>query len=338
MRTNLPAPRDLQPPDRAYPQASAHVQYRADIDGLRAIAVMAVVAYHAGIKAAGGGFIGVDIFFVISGYLIGSIVLGEAREGQFSLLRFYERRVRRLLPALVLVLCATFALAAVYSFPAELVQLGRSMLAALFFASNIFFWRHSGYFDAPAETQPLLHTWSLAVEEQFYLFFPLTLVLLVRYAPQYLKVVIVAATALSLLLCIEATADFSKASFFLLPMRAWEFLLGVLIAIGLFPRLPDPLIRNVAAAAGLAMICAAILVFTNETPFPGFSALLPTVGAALVIGSGLSGPTFVKRLLSLRPVVFVGLISYSLYLWHWPVIVFQRSDAFFWSRRRSRRP
>lgn len=330
MSAPLPAahyPRWRRPPDSP-PGPEARLQYRADIDGLRAIAVSSVVTYHAGWEAARGGFVGVDVFFVVSGFLIGSIVLDEARENRFSFLRFYERRIRRLMPALVLVLCATFALGTLYSFPAELAQLGGSMLATLFFVSNIYFWRHSGYFDAPAEMQPLLHTWSLGIEEQFYLFFPIALVLLVRYAPRQLNLLVVGAAALSLLLCILATPEFPTASFYLLPTRAWELSLGVLIALGLFPRLDNPLIRNLAAAAGLALVCIPVFVFTGETPFPGANALAPTTGTALVIGAGLSGSTLVGRMLSLRPIVFVGLISYSLYLWHWPVIVFQRSDGF----------
>jgi len=313
---------------KAHPDIQPGLKYRPDIDGLRAVAVLAVVAYHAGIATVGGGYVGVDVFFVISGFLIGSIVLDEAREGRFSVRRFYERRIRRILPALVLVLLATFALATVHALPTELAQLGRSMLATLFFASNIYFWRHSDYFDAPAEMQPLLHTWSLAIEEQFYLFIPITLVLLVRHAPRQLNALAIAGTVLYLLLCIWATRHFQTASFYLLPTRAWELFLGILIALGLFPRMDRPLIRNFAAAAGLAMVGAAVFLFTSETNFPGANALLPTVGTALVIGAGLSGTSLVGRLLSLRPIVFVGLISYSLYLWHWPILVFQRSDAF----------
>lgn len=307
-------------------QGSGRVQYRADIDGLRAIAVLSVVAYHAGIGAVGGGFVGVDIFFVISGYLITSIVLQEASEGRFSLIDFYERRVRRLLPALVAMLAATFSLASLLALPSELDQLGRTMLATLFFSSNVYFWEHSDYFDAPAENQLLLHTWSLAIEEQFYLVVPLVIAALARRSRSSLQVTFVGGTMLSLALCIWLTPLAPSASFYLLPTRAWELLLGALVAIGLFPKLTLPIVREAAATIGLLMIGAAVVLIDSDN-FPGAKTLVPTVGTALIIGAGLSGPTLVSKLLSLRPLVFVGLISYSLYLWHWPVMVFQRTDA-----------
>ncbi len=304
------------------------MQYRADIDGLRAIAVLAIVLFHAELGGLNGGFVGVDVFFVISGFLIGSIVVREVSAGTFSFAAFFERRIRRLVPALVVMLLATFTLGLIYSMPSELKNLSRAILSTVLLSSNLYFWRTSGYFDAPQHEQPLLHMWSLAIEEQFYLFAPATLVFLARYLPRHINMAVLGVTLLSFLLCVMTTPIYTVASFFLLPARAWELLLGVCLALGLFPRMENGLARNAAAASGAAMIVTAILCYTENTSFPGVAALLPSLGAALVIGAGASGPTLVGKFLSLRPLVFVGLISYSLYLWHWPILVFQQSDSY----------
>lgn len=307
------------------------MQYRADIDGLRGVAVLLVIAYHAGLDRISGGFVGVDVFFVISGYLIGSIILDDVRHRRFSFAEFYERRVRRLLPALSVVLLVTLLLGTIYSMPPELEEIGRTVLAALTFSSNIYFWRNSDYFDTPALYQPLLHTWSLAIEEQFYVIAPILLVALARYAPRYMKAAVLGATALSLLLCIGLTPRWTAASFYLLPTRAWELLLGMSFASGALPELRSRWTAQAAGIIGAVMIASAALLFSDEMRFPGAAALLPSVGALLIIASGKRFHTIVSRILATRLIVFVGLISYSLYLWHWPLLVIQRTDAIFTS-------
>ena len=253
----------------------------------------------------------------------------ECAAGVFSLRKFYARRIRRIAPALIVTLAATLVLGIVHGLPAELAMLGKTTVAALLSVSNIFFWRHSGYFDSPAQTQPLLHTWSLSIEEQFYLFLPLGMILLYRALPQRRggRTLLVAAAAVaSFALAAAMLRDSPTATFYLLPTRAWELLLGALVWLHPFAILDRPIVRNMAAGAGAALIVATLFTYTTQTPFPGVAALPPCAGAACIIAAGQAGPTAVGRALSLKPLVFVGLISYSLYLWHWPIIVFQNSD------------
>ena len=308
--------------------------YRPDIDGLRAVAVLPIVAFHAGTPWLGGGFVGVDVFFVISGFLIGSLVDKQCAAGTFSFRGFYARRVRRIAPALLATLGGTLALGVAYGLPAELAGLGRTTLAALASVSNIYFWRHSDYFDTPAQAQPLLHTWSLSIEEQFYLFLPVGMVLLYRWLPRRgaRTALIGAGALLSFAASAALVDDYPTATFYLLPTRAWELLLGVLVGLWPVRALARPAVREAVAAAGAGMIAAALFLFTPKTVFPGPAALLPCLGAACIIAAGQAGPSVVGRALSTRPAVFVGLISYSLYLWHWPVIVFQTSDEFLVGR------
>jgi peptidoglycan/LPS O-acetylase OafA/YrhL len=325
------------------------LKHRTDIDGLRAVAVLPVVAYHAGMSQAPGGFVGVDIFFVISGYLITGIVAEElsrtAATGtpRLSLAGFYERRVRRIFPALFAVLAVTALAVSLLLTPAEVVDYGWTMLAALFSGSNVLFWLDTNYFEQAAHQKPLLHTWSLAVEEQFYLIMPLALLLLWRWkrpappageaaaplvTPGRVKAALLVVTLVSFLWSWWGSLNQPTASFYLLHTRAWELALGALLALGVLPPLRIGGVRNLVALAGLAAIAAAILLFNAETPFPGVAALAPCLGAAALLHAGASGPTLVGRLLSLRPMQFFGLISYSLYLWHWPVIVLQRASFF----------
>jgi peptidoglycan/LPS O-acetylase OafA/YrhL len=304
------------------------LHYRPDIDGLRAVAVLAVLAYHFRISAFHGGFIGVDVFFVISGYLISAIIQQDIRAGKFSLTNFYERRVRRIFPALMVVLVAAGIVGYFIFLPAELINFAKSQLAALFSVSNFYFWKQSGYFSAPVETKPLVHTWSLAVEEQFYVFLPIFLYLANKYFRQYLKFVVCLLAALSFAISAVGAVKYPDSTFYLPHTRAWELLLGVMITLGVFPPIRNALLRNLATIIGLGLICASIFGFTAYTPFPGVNALPPTLGAALIVAGGETGDTFVGRLLSLKPAVFIGLISYSLYLWHWPVIVYQNMGFF----------
>ncbi|MGB7986351.1 MAG: acyltransferase family protein [Terracidiphilus sp.] len=296
------------------------LKYRPDIDGLRAVAVISVVIFHLGAGHLMGGFVGVDVFFVISGYLISAIIFSDIAGSRFSVLGFYERRIRRIFPALFGMLIGFTAVACFFLLPAELVDYGKSLLAAVTSTSNFYFWQHSGYFDMP-ESNPLLHTWSLAVEEQFYILFPICLVIIRRFFPQRLRIAVVALFFASLITSI-AMVHFDPVSAFYMPYtRAWELLLGTMISQGIFPRLHSSILRNLATLTGIGLIAYPVFFYTAKTPFPGIAALPPCIGSALIIGAGEFGSSLVGKVLSWRPVVFIGLISYSLYLWHWPVIV-----------------
>ena len=298
------------------------VSYRPDIDGLRALAVLGVILFHFGLGRATGGFVGVDVFFVISGYLITGIIVGEIREGRFSYARFYERRVRRLFPALFAVLLATMGVGLWLLLPSDLVRLGRHVTATVFFVSNVDFWRETGYFDNSSEFNPLLHTWSLAVEEQFYIFLPPALLVLGRLGAGKQKAILGACLCASLAACILLQPSIPSAVFFWAPFRAWEFLFGALIVLGTFPELKRRSLREAAGMFGLALLMLSFFRIRAGGSYPGWHALLPVVGTALLLQSGKDGPTFVRRALSVRPLVLIGLASYSLYLWHWPMLFF----------------
>ncbi|MDW6024612.1 acyltransferase family protein [Mesorhizobium sp. BAC0120] len=317
---NVILPRRVaQAPTQKHP--AGRVLYRADIDGLRAIAVLPVVLYHAGIPGFQGGFVGVDVFFVISGYLITSLIAGEIAEADFSLLHFYERRVRRIFPALFAMMTACAIFAWMFFMPEEFRFFGRSMRATALFTSNIQFARESGYFDLGAHMKPLLHTWSLAVEEQFYIIFPLLLVALSRFGRSRTIATLLLLFAASLAASAWGVFQWSTNAFFLSQFRAWELILGALLAFQIVPAPSRPLTRQVLAAFGVGLIATAVLVFNKSTPFPGLAALLPCLGAALVIHANAQDG-LVGRALQTPALVFIGLISYSLYLWHWPLIVF----------------
>jgi peptidoglycan/LPS O-acetylase OafA/YrhL len=309
--------------------------YRPDIDGLRAIAVLCVVIYHFGFRIGEyrlyGCFIGVDVFFVISGYLISSIILSELSSSRFSIAAFYEGRIRRIFPALFVLLLASSAFCAFYLLPRELVEYGNSLLAVSAFASNFYFSQHAQYFNAPT-TVPMLHTWSLAVEEQFYILFPLLLILSKRFWFKWIRHFVCALFFLSLLASMIAVDYRPDSAFYMLYSRAWELLLGTILSLGLFPSIRSRWHRSLLTLTGITMILAAALLYSANTPFPGFAALLPCLGATFVLGAGESGTSWVASALAWRPLAFVGLISYSLYLWHWPVIVARRSgDLISWS-------
>ena len=301
--------------------------YRPDIDGLRAVAVLAVVLHHLSAPLLPGGYVGVDVFFVISGYLITGIISREIAQGQFTFARFYERRARRIFPALFAVLAATLVAAYFLLLPSDMVYTLRGALGTLFFASNVVFWRDmkEGYFAATdLGLNPLLHTWSLSVEEQFYVFFPILLLLCFRFARRHIVAVLLVCAVVSLAGAALLVESKSVAVFFLSPFRAWELLAGSLLALGAVPSLRSRAARELTAGAGLLAIVLACFVFDHKTTFPGLAALAPVLGAAAIIHAGGSGSSMVARLLELRPVVYVGLISYSLYLWHWPLIVLVR--------------
>jgi peptidoglycan/LPS O-acetylase OafA/YrhL len=301
--------------------------YRRDIDGLRAIAVMPVVIFHIAQSFLPGGYVGVDIFFVISGYLISAHILTDVAEGRFNIARFYERRIRRIFPAYAVLLCFV-VLGVLFNFlPVETRDFGKAMIAAVASVTNIFFWATTGYFAVAAEQLPLLHTWSLAVEEQFYLVFPVMIMTIHRWARDWLTASVVVILLLSLTLSIIGAYEWPLATFYLLPTRAWELLLGTALALKLVPPQGRASVRNVCAAIGLLLIVLPMVLYSPATHFPGAAAIPPCLGAALIIHAGESGESMTSRLLSLRPLVFIGLISYSLYLWHWPLMVFQRTDS-----------
>jgi len=299
---------------------TAGVKYRPDIDGLRAVAILSVMAFHIWPWRVSGGFIGVDVFFVISGYLISSILFSEIASHRFSILAFYERRIRRIFPALFAMLIIVSVVITFFLLPNELIDYAKSAITATTSSSNFYFWRHSGYFDAPM-SKPLLHTWSLAVEEQFYLTFPVFLLLTRRFSSRFLKHAVILLFFASLAASIVVVRSSPNTAFYMPYTRAWELLLGTLVALRFFPRLPQPWLRNLVTVAGMGLIAYSALRYLPQTPFPGFAALAPCVGSALIIGAGESGTTLIGRVLSWRPVVFIGLISYSLYLWHWPVVI-----------------
>ena len=303
--------------------------YREDIDWLRAIAVLAVVAFHFEAPAVFGGFVGVDIFFVISGYLITGIIQSELQGGAFSFARFYERRVRRLLPALYAMVALTAIPSFHYLLTSERAEFFRSVAAVVTFTSNFFFWFQTGYFDHAAVEKPLLHTWSLAVEEQFYLALPLMLWGLARVArgrrialPVMLGALGLASFALSIWLM---NSDRSANAFFMSPPRAWEFLIGALVATPGFPVLRHALARQIARGIALLLIAIPIFSLRQGPGFPGFNALAPCLGAAMFIWSGIGVPSLKRSGYSpLNVAKFFGRISYSLYLWHWPLFTFAR--------------
>ena len=297
--------------------------YRPDVDGLRALAVLPVLLFHAKLGCR-GGYVGVDIFFVISGYLISSLILREIGDGTFSLITFWERRIRRILPALAVVVLATLA-AGWFLFPPEdFESVGKSAVAQAVLLSNVFFYRKAGYFDAGSDTKPLLHTWSLAVEEQFYLLFPLFLILLAKYRKLPLSRTIGALAVGSFALSVVGSYSFPSATFYLLPSRAWELLLGALLATTRGKPSASAPAREASGWLGAGLLCYSIFLYDENTRFPGLAAIPPCLGAALIIFSSESKPSALGRILAFKPVVFIGLISYSLYLWHYPVLVFSR--------------
>jgi len=296
--------------------------YRPEIDGLRAIAVLLVVFCHLG-WIFPGGFVGVDVFFVISGFLITRILSKELGQNSFSLTGFWVRRIRRIMPASVVLVLATLLAGYRWLTPSELVDLGESALAQVAMISNIYFWEDTGYFAAGADTKPLLHTWSLAVEEQFYLFYPLVLMLLWRVNSRLRITLLTVALLLSLGLSCYGVLIHPEATYYLLPTRAWELLAGCLLALQgqSFPiSLPQ---ARWLSNLGLLGIILPAFTYTSQTPFPGWNAIPPVVGTVcLIFATGQFPELSIGRLLSWKPLVGLGLISYSFYLWHWPVIVY----------------
>lgn len=301
------------------------MDYRRDIDGMRALAVLAVVACHARVPGMAGGFVGVDVFFVISGYLICGILVRELESGTFSLADFYERRVRRILPPLFLVIAACLAIGWFFLPPPAYLALAQSAIAATLFWSNVYFRQAtSDYFAPAAEFEPLLHTWSLSVEEQFYLVVPLALWLAWRIDRRALLPGIALATLASFAWSLRMVEATPAGAFFLIQSRAWELGVGALLALAA-GRLPQPRwLAEPGGVLGLAAIGFAIVTYDSATPFPGLAALAPVLGTALLVWTGERRQTLVAHLLAAGPLVWIGLVSYALYLWHWPALVLAR--------------
>jgi len=303
------------------------MQRRPEIDGLRAVAVIPIIFFHAGFRGFAGGFVGVDVFFVISGYLICTVILEQARTDAFSLAQFYERRARRILPALFFVMLACLVFAWAWMLPDDLENFGESLVATVLFANNILLWLTSGYWELANEFKPLFHTWSLGVEEQFYLLFPLALLLILRLSPRRVWPWLLAAGVTSLAAAQHYSMTARIAGFLLLPTRIWELMLGALLS----PLIARPDVYRPKAAwvgeafgiLGLALIAFAVGSFGRQTPVPGLYALVPAMGAALVIMYA-DRRTLAGRLLASPALVGIGLISYSLYLWHQPIFAFMR--------------
>lgn len=302
------------------------MQYRKEIDGLRALAVIPVVLFHAGVSQFTGGYVGVDIFFVISGYLITSVILEQQKQNRFSLVDFYERRARRILPALFLIVLLSIPAAALLLIPQDFIEFSRSVKAVVLFISNFYFWKDSGYFSAGIELKPLVHTWSLAVEEQFYLIFPLFLTPLYRKFGYRVFYLLLGLAVASLAIAQYGSLTKPAATFYLLPTRGWELLCGALLAIHTLHGnvgSVNKTIREVAGICGLAAIGYAIFVFNDKTPFPSLYGLLPVVGTMVLLAFATED-TYIGRLFRTKALVGIGLISYSVYLWHQPLLAFAR--------------
>jgi peptidoglycan/LPS O-acetylase OafA/YrhL len=304
---------------------SSNSEFRADIQGLRAIAVISVVLYHADHDLLPGGFVGVDVFFVISGFLIGGILMNELDRGAYSLAGFYRRRIRRLFPALYLMLAVVLAGGSILLPPQALKELGHTAVATVFFVSNFDFLKLSEYFAGEAQLKPLLHTWSLAVEEQFYIFFPPFLALLWWRWRRHYRLILSMVAVISLAVSVWAVWRHPSAAFYLAPSRIFELLIGTLIARTALPSRVSQIQRNAISFAGLGLLLASVVGFDDSTPFPGLAALIPCCATALIILAGTGKKSLGGKIIGASLIVtFLGDISYSLYLWHWPLLVFGR--------------
>ncbi|MEM7100631.1 MAG: acyltransferase family protein [Pseudomonadota bacterium] len=325
--------KNLQPSAKAEPlisiEARAASAYRPDIDGLRAVAILPVLLFHGQFSVFSGGFVGVDVFFVVSGFLITSLIQKEVSQGDFSYLNFWERRARRLLPPIFAVAFVSCVLAYTVFLPDDFKSFGQSVFAMTGFLSNVYFWLETGYFAAPEATIPLLHSWSLSVEEQFYFLFPAVLLLIKSYSSVQRVSVVAAIAVASFVLCVWMVANHPDGAYYLLPARAWELMLGAALALlPVYARLPRILVE-LLTIAGLLMILIPVVTYDKSTPFPGFAALIPCLGTMLLIYLGEQPGMIIKRFLTNKFVLYFGLRSYGLYLWHWPLLVFWAA----WSNR-----
>lgn len=298
------------------------IQYRPEIDGLRAVAITAVMLCHFGLSVFQGGYVGVDVFFVISGFLITSLIMKDLKAGTFTLANFWERRFRRILPPLVVMIMATLVAAWFLYLPVDYDLLGQQVASQAIFSSNILFKLQTGYFDTAGLIKPLLHTWSLAVEEQFYVIFPLAAYLTWIYRREKFTKYLWITGIVTFIAAAFIVRNSPSSAFYLLPFRAWELLMGSLLALRPPEKRLSPRLNDTLGFLGLGAILIAVLSYDSHTVFPGFSALLPCLGAVAIILSNTHETNSVGRVLSMKGPVFIGLISYSLYLWHWPIVSF----------------
>ena len=302
------------------------IKYRSEIDGLRAIAVIPVIFFHSGFEIFSGGFVGVDVFFVISGYLITTIILEELNNNTFSLKNFYERRARRILPVLIFVILVTSIISFIFLTRSEIASYFKSVIATLLFFSNFYFWKTAPYFKSESDLEPLLHTWSLSIEEQFYIMFPITLVIFYKFFRNHIFLLFIFSFISSFIICqFLASKTAGGLNFYFTLSRIWELALGSICAYLLIYKnlSPSNLIKNLFSIIGLFLILFSIFAFNKQTIYPSFYALLPTIGTALIILFA-NEKTFVKKILSIRLLIVLGLMSYSLYLWHQPLLAFGR--------------
>jgi peptidoglycan/LPS O-acetylase OafA/YrhL len=302
------------------------IKYRKEIDGLRALAVIPVILFHAGFVFFSGGFVGVDVFFVISGYLITTIIIRELNDNTFSLKRFYERRARRIFPALIFVILIISIISFIFLTRSELASYFKSVIAALFFFSNFHFYKTAPYFQSESDLEPLLHTWSLSIEEQFYILFPITLLLFNKFFKKYIFFVLIFGFVASLFICqFLAFNTYGTLNFYFTLSRAWELALGAISAyIMIYKNLSySVFVKNLLSAIGIILIMFSIFFFSKQTVFPSFYTLVPTIGTALILLFA-ERETFVNKILSNKFLISIGLISYSLYLWHQPLLAFGR--------------
>ncbi|TIT72438.1 MAG: acyltransferase, partial [Mesorhizobium sp.] len=305
------------------------MQYRRYIEGLRAVAVLPVVLFHFGISAIPGGFSGVDIFFVISGYLTSGSLLDDLERGQFSIVNFYWRRARRILPALVFVMLLTCIAALFILLPPDLRGFSLSIIATSTFWSNVFFWKTSSYFSIDAALLPLLHTWPLSVAEQYYIFAPILMFLIYRYIGKRWLTTLLPIILCSFVVAVMATSLAPTAGFYLLPTRIWELMLGALLMLKCPSPLGNRFLMESVGVAGFGLLAIGFFAISASDPFPGYNALYPCIGTALLIYVGQNTPsTVATRMLEVRPLVWIGLISYSLYLVHWPLNAFAHYLSF----------
>ncbi len=297
------------------------MKYRPEIDGLRALAVIPVILFHAGFDIFKGGFVGVDIFFVISGYLITTILIEDIENNKFSIINFYERRARRILPALYFIMLVCVPFAWMWMLPSQMKDFSLSLITVSFFTSNFLFWRESGYFEALADQKPLLHTWSLAVEEQFYLLFPIFLIFVWRFGKNKVFWIIIFMTLTSLILSEWGWRNKPIANFYLAPTRAWEIFSGAIVAFIIQKKGIQK--NNVLALIGLIAVVFSIFTFDESTPFPSLYAIVPIIGALLIVLFA-EKTTITAKILRTKALVAVGLISYSAYLWHQPLFALAR--------------
>jgi peptidoglycan/LPS O-acetylase OafA/YrhL len=303
------------------------MKYRKEIDGLRAFAIIPVIFFHAGLQSFSGGFVGVDVFFVVSGYLIATLILSELARNEFKISNFYLRRVRRILPALFLMILACLPLAWMFMLPSDMKEFSQSMVSVVLFLSNILFWLKSGYFDSSAELKPLIHTWSLSIEEQFYILFPIICLIIFKFSKRNIFLIFGFLVFFGVWAAQLIITKYPAMAFYFLPTRGWEIICGALIAFILLKRnaafLKSVLVNQVLSLIGFSLILYSILVFNEFTPYPSFHTIIPVLGSALLIVFTREN-TLVFKVFTNKLIAYIGLLSYSLYLWHQPIFAFTK--------------